>query len=270
VLYDQELNTLTSQGALQFFHDRDKNSIGLLSSYSLSDLKTTQQIATLVVSYAMPLPLGSMQLFTIGGNLKYNDGLYYQQSSLTGTFTQGSPFSGTYTKTSSTSGLGLSMDFGFLAKISDSLQAGMMFQNIKSSFNWTATQQNFTLDPTTGAESPTGTASSVTISAPFPYATRLGMVYDPQEKNIIVEGEVSWSQQQTRWRAGLERFYPEASLVVRFGTFADEVTNQQMWCFGVGFVGKNVAVDGSFLTRSIPDLQDSITLGGALDAIISF
>lgn len=269
VVYDQELNYSASQGALQFFSDRNNGTLSS-SPYNLNFQQTNQQVANLVLGYGMPLPLGNLQLLTVGGNLKYHDGLQYQQTTLTGTYTQGSSTGYTYTKTTSNSGLGLSIDGGFLAKFTDALTMGMMFENLTSNFTWQATQQNYQLDPTTGTETPLGAPQSLSLSTPFPYATKLGMVFDPPGKNIGVEAQVAWSQHQTRWSAGMERFYPEAHVLVRLGTFADEISNQQMWTFGVGYVSKNVAVDASFLTRSIPDLQDSIALGGALDAVVSF
>lgn len=271
VVYDQELNYLASQSALQFFNDRNNGPIAPGSTYNnLNFQQTNQQVANLVLSYGMPLPIGNLQMLTVGGSLKYHDGLWYQQTSLTGTYTKGTPSNYTYTKTTSNTGLGLSIDGGLLAKFTDALTVGLMLENLTSNFTWQATQQNYQLDPNTGAESPSGSAQSVTIAAPFPYATKLGMVFTPPANNVGVEGQVSWSQHQTRWSAGLEHFYPESHLIVRLGTFADEISNQQMWSFGIGYLTKVVAVDASFLTRSIPNLQDSISLGGALDVVVIF
>jgi hypothetical protein len=270
VVYDQELNYLASQGALQFFNDRANGTLST-SPYNLNFQQTNQQVANLVLSYGVPLPLGSLPMLTVGGSLKYHDGLWYNQTTLTGTYTQSNPGNGgyTYTKTSSTSGLGLSIDAGFLAKLTDSLTVGMMFENLTSNFTWQATQQNYQLDGN-GNESPLGPSQSVTVSSPFPYATKLGAVFTPQGNSVGVEGQVAWSQQQTRWSVGLERFYPQSHLLVRLGTFADEISNQQLWCFGIGYVTKIAVIDASFLTRSIPNLQDSIALGGALDAVVTF
>ena len=270
LVYDQTLNYLASQGSLQFFHDRGSNSLSA-SPYALNYLQTNQQVADLVLSYAMPIPLGSLPFFAVGGSLKYHDGLWYEQSNLAGTYTQGLTGGYTYTKISSTSGLGLSVDLGLLAKVSDSLQVGLMLQNLQSNFTWQAVQQSYQLDPATGAETVVpGSAAATQISTPYPYATKLGAALNPPEKNIVLEGEVTWSQQQTFWRFGLERSYPEAHLVVRFGTFSDQVSDQQMWCFGVGYTGNIFAIDAAFLTRSIPDLENSISLGGALDALVIF
>ena len=270
VLWDQNLTYLSSQGALQFFNDR-ANGIFTLPSYALNYQQTSQQVATLVVSYAMPMPLGSFPFFSVGGSLKYHDGLQYQQAILTGTYTKGVTTGYTYTKTTSTSGLGLSMDLGFFCKISDSIQLGLMLQNIQSSLNWQAQQQSYTLDPNTGVETPVpGPATNVTVATPYPRATKLGASLNPPGNNINLEGEVSWSEQQTRWRFGLERYYPEANIVVRFGTFSDDISGQQLWSFGVGYVAKSFNIDLSLLTRSLPNLQDSIALGGALDAQVRF
>jgi hypothetical protein len=271
LVYDQDLNYLASQSSLQFFHDRDNDQIGIGEAYNLNYQKTTQQVSSLVLSYGMPVPLGNIPLLTIGGSLKYHDGLQYEQDTLTGTYTQSQTTGSTYTKTTSNSGLGLSIDGGFFAKFTDALQVGMMFENIRSSFTWNATQVNYQLDPKTGAESPIpGSATSLNVSAPFPYAVKLGMAFTPPDKNIALEGEVDWSQHQARWHFGMERYYPEAHLAVRFGTFADQISNQQMWCFGIGYFSPVVNIDASFLTRSIPDLEDSISLGGALDAVVLF
>jgi hypothetical protein len=218
----------------------------------------------------MPFPLGSLQMFSIGGNLKYHDGLQYQQTTLNGTYSSGVTTGYTYTKTTSTSGLGLSMDLGFYAKLTDALIAGVMLENFQSNFTWQAQQKNYTLDPITGAESPSGPVSNLNVSTPMPYATKLGLAINPPDKNMALEGEVAWSQHQTRWRFGMERFYPEANLAVRLGTFADQVSNQQMWTFGLGYMTKTLTVDLAFLTRSLPDLQNSISLGGALDAAVRF
>ncbi len=273
VLWDQELNYLSSQSALQFFNDRSNGNIMPASTYNnMNFQQTNQQIATLELSYAMPMPLGSLQIFTIGGSLKYYDGIQYQQTTLNGNYSQLTPGSGyTYTKTTSDSGSGMGIDLGLLAQVTSSLQLGMMFENIQSNFTWQATQQNYQFDGSSNAnESPSGPAQSVTVSAPFPYATKLGLLLAPEGKDIDLEGQVVWSQGQTRWSGGLERFYPQSHIVVRLGTFADEVSNQQIWCAGVGYVSKLVDVDASFETRSIPDLQDSIALGGALDAVVNF
>lgn len=269
VLYDQELSYLASQGALQFFNDRANGALAT-SPYALNFQQTTQQVTTLVVSYAMPMPLGSFPFFSVGGSLKYQDGLQYQQTTLTGTYTKSSTAGYTYTKTTSSSGLGLSIDLGFFVKISDPIQLGFVFENLQSSLNWQAQQQSYTLNPATGAETPLGLPTNVTVSDPYPYAKKLGASLAPPGNNINLEGEVSWSESQTRWRAGLERYYPEANIVVRFGTFSDEISDQQLWSFGAGYVAKNFNLDLSFLTRSLPNLQNSIALGGALDAEIRF
>jgi hypothetical protein len=270
VVYDQELNYLSSQGALQFFNDRSIGPIPLNATYNLNFQQTNQQVADLIVSYAMPLPVGNLQFFSIGGSLKYHDGIQYGQTTLTGTYTQGVTTGYSYTKTTSNSGLGLSMDLGFFTKFTDAIQIGLMLQNIQSNFNWQAQQQSYTLDPNTGAETPSGPATNITVSTPYPYATKLGACLAPQDKNIVLEGEVSWSQQQTHWRFGLERYYPEANIDVRIGTFADDVSGQQLWSFGAGYITKVFNIDLAVLTRSLPNLQDSIALGGALDAEVRF
>lgn len=269
VLYDKTLAYSGSQGTLRFFHDRDQNSLAL-TPYALGLTQTSREVATLVIAYGSFLPLGGGQAFSIGGNLKYHDGLNYEQIVQSGTFTQGSSTGYTYTKTTSTAGSGLSIDLGFFARLSDSLQAGFVIENMQSDFKWTAQQQSYQLDPVTGAETTSGPPTSVEVSDPFPYTTKLGINLSPPGKDVGLEGEVSWSQGQTRWRAGLERYYPETNLVVRMGTFADEISNQQMWCFGAGYIQKNFNVDVSLVTRSIPDLQSSVGLGGGIDAAVRF
>jgi hypothetical protein len=268
LLYEQRLNYYSSQGALFFLYDRDNGSLST-SSYLLDYRQTTQQIATLMVSYSSPVPLGTFPFLSAGGSLKYHKGLQYQQDDLTGSFQKGETTEYQYNKFSSTSGLGFSMDFGFLARVSDTMQMGMMFQNFQSTFNWDAQQQVFSLDQTTGLETSAG-SSSVTISAPMPYTVRLGVMFAPPEKNTLMEGEVEWVNHQTNWRFGLERFYPEIFMVVRLGTFFDQVSKSQFWCFGGGFERPNFNVDLSFFTRSLPDLTGSIALGGALSAAIRF
>jgi len=268
VIYDQELNSSSSQGALAFFHDRDNNTLSTTGTYNLGYLQTTQQIYNFILSYSMPFPIGALPFSAIGGSLKYHDGIQYQQTSLMGTYQTGGG-SYQYTKTTSTSGLGLSIDAGFLVKFTDAIQVGMMFQNIQSNFNWQGQQQTFTLDPNTGKDVP-GAISNVTIPANFPYATKLGVVGAPPDKNIALEGEVSWTQGQTNWRAGLERYYPDSHLAVRLGTFNDRVSNSQLWTFGGGYQVPNFNLDLSFLTRSLPAVQDSISFGVAIDAEVRF
>ena len=270
VLYDQRLDYSASQSSLAFFHDRDNGSIGA-NPYGLNYLQTTQQVGTLIVSYATQVPLGTFSFSSVGASLKYHDGLQYRQDQLTGTFTQGSATGYQYTRTTSTSGLGLSVDGGFMVKITDSLQFGMMFQNLQSSFSWQAQQESFNLDSTTGAETPIpGSSSSVTLQSPFPYATKLGILLDPPGKDILLEGEISWSQQQTHWRFGLERYYPANFIAVRFGTFFDDISQSQLWSFGFGYERTFLSLDLSFVTRSLPNLQDSVALGGAASAIVRF
>ena len=268
-VFDQELNSTESQGALAFFNSRDNGAIPAGKSYNLDFEETRQQIGDVILSYGSPLPIGNFPFLAVGGSLKYHDGIQYQRTLLTGVYTQGSSTGYQYTRTTSTSGLGLSLDGGFLVKINDSLSAAMMFQNLQSNFTWQAKQQTFTLDPTTGAE--TSTASSdVDINANFPYATKLGLSACPPDKNIALEGEVAWTQGVTNWRAGLERWYPENNLVVRMGTFNDRVSNSQLWTFGVGYQIPVFNIDAAFVTRSLPAVQDSISFGAALDAEVRF
>jgi hypothetical protein len=149
------------------------------------------------------------------------------------------------------------------------LNVGFMIQNIQSNYNWQAQQQNYTLDPNTGLDVLSGPSSSVTVNQPFPYTTKLGIAIAPPEKNTFLEGEVSWVNQNTYWKAGLERYYP-GGFVIRLGTFADAVSGQQLWTFGVGYFKSNFAIDLAGITRSVPDLQDSVALGGGIDASIHF
>ncbi|HVZ80362.1 MAG TPA: hypothetical protein VHE12_06100 [bacterium] len=269
VHYEKTLAYSGSQGTLQFFHDRDQASLSA-TPYSLGLSQTSREIATLVLAYGSMLPLGSSQAFSIGGNLKYHDGLTYEQINMSGTYTHGSLTGYTFTKTTSSAGSGLSVDMGLFTRLSDSFQMGFVIENIESNFNWQAQQQTYQLDQTTGAESKVGNPTNIQVSDPFPYTTKLGVDLTPPEKNTGIEAEVAWSQGQTRWHVGLEHYYPETNLVVRLGTFADQVSNQQMWCFGVGYIQKNFNVDVSFVTRSIPDLQNSVGLGGGIDAAVRF
>jgi hypothetical protein len=269
VLYDQQLNYTASQGALAFLNARNNGPIAPGSTYNFNYLQTNQQIADLILSYATPLPLGATQFFSVGGSLKYHDGLQYQQTSLMGTYTQGSSTGYTYTKTTSNTGWGLSIDAGFLLKFTDAIQMGMLFQNLSSNFSWQAQQQTFTLDPVTGADI-LGASSSVTVQAPFPYATNLGLVIAPSGKNISLTGEVNWSQQRTHWSFGLEKVYPENGIVARFGTFYDYVSQSNLWSFGFGYIKSDLNIDVSFATRNLPSIEDSIALGGAVDVLIRF
>src|SRR6185369_10163125 len=168
VLYDQDLSTSASQGSLSFFNDRAAGPSALLGNiYNLGYSKTQQKISTLYLSYGSPFPLGTVPFFSVGVSVKYHLGLEYNQTHLTGTYTQGSPLGYQYTQTTSTSGLGFSLDTGFFAKVIDSIQVGMMFENIQSNFNWQAQKRDITLDPNTGAETQ-GPPTNVTVNANFP------------------------------------------------------------------------------------------------------
>jgi hypothetical protein len=268
-VYDQNLNYTASQGSLSLFNDRSNGPITSGASYNLNYLNTFQQIETFYLSYAMPLPLGSFQFISVGGSLKYHYGSYYTQTSLTGTYTQGSTTGYQYTETSSTSGLGLSLDLGIYAKISDMMNVGLMIQNIQSNYSWQGQQQNLNLDPNMGQDVLNGTSASVSINQPFPYTTKLGIAIAPSQTNTFLEGEVSWVNQQTHWKAGMERYYP-GGLVIRLGTFADDISGQQLWTFGIGYFKTNLAIDLAGITRTIPDLQDSAALGGGIDVSILF
>ncbi len=271
VIYNQELKSTESQGALAFFNGRNQGTIPVSQAYNLDFQETRQQISDLILSYGTPLPIGNFPFLAVGGSLKYHDGIQYQQTVLSGVYQQGSTAAGyQYTKTTSNSGLGLSFDGGFLVKINDTLSAGMMFVNLQSNFNWQAKQQTFVLDPSTGAETPVGLPVDVTVPANFPSATKLGLTACPPEKNIALEGEVSWTQGQVNWRGGVERWYPENHLVVRLGTFNDRVSNSQLWTFGAGFQLPAFNIDAAFVTRSLPAVQDSISFGAALDAECRF
>ena len=270
VLFDQSLNTQTSQSAYQFFQDRSNGTFAGYHYNNLNYQETQQQIATLILSYGQSLPFGTMPVY-VGGSLKYEDGIQYLQNSLTGNYTQGVTTVGyQYTRTTSSNGLGLSIDAGFLAQLTDSLQLGMMFENIQSNFSWTATQQTIALNQTNGQEIVTSTVPNQTIVANLPYITRLGLTADPQGKNIYLIGEVEWAPNQTNWKFGLERYYPENNMVVRFGTFYDNISQSQLYSFGWGVLTKVFTLDIAFETRSLPAIQDSIAVGGALDAEVRF
>ena len=268
MVYNQQLTSSESQGALAFFNARDNNT--LTGSYNLNFQETRQEVGDLVLSYGMPLPIGNFPFLSVVGSLKYHDGIQYQQTALSGVYQKGSTTGYQYTQTTSTSGLGLSVDGGFMVKINDSLSVAMMFENLQSNFNWQAKQQTYTLDPATGAQTAAGAPSDVNLSAPFPYATKLGMTAAPPDKDIALEGEVSWTQGQVNWRGGVERWYPESHLVVRLGTFNDRVSNSQLWTFGAGFQLPVCNIDAAFITRSFPAIQDSIAFGAALDAEVRF
>jgi hypothetical protein len=267
VLFDQSLTTQSSLSSYQFFHDRSAGTLSA-SPYALNYFQTQQQMASLIFTYAQPLPFGTMPVYA-GASLKYEDGIQYVQNSLTGAFTQGSSMGYQYTRTTSSSGLGLSIDAGFLAQVTDSIQVGMMFENIQSNFSWTAVQQTLNLDPVTGQETVSGSQNE-TLTANLPYITRLGITAAPPEKNIYLLGEVEWAPNHTNWKFGMERYYPESNMVVRFGTFYDNISQSQLWAFGWGVVTKVVNLDVSFLTRNLPDVQNSIAVGGALDAEARF
>jgi hypothetical protein len=269
VLYDQELQYHASQNSLAFLNARDAGTLTPGAAYPLDFQQTNQQVADFIVSYATPFPLGTFPFLAIGGSLKYHDGIQYQQTTMTGVFQQGSSTGYQVTKTFSTSGLGMSIDAGFVAKPTDTIQIGMQFQNLQSNFNWQAKQQTYNLDPVTGAETLAG-STDVTIPANFPSATKLGLLAAPSDKNIALEGEVTWTQGQTYWRFGMERWYPENHIVVRFGTFNDPVSHQQLWNFGFGYQVASFNIDGAFVTRSLPSVQDSISFGLGLDASVRF
>jgi hypothetical protein len=267
-VHDQNLNYTASQSSLSFFNDRSNNAVAPGSSYNLNYQQTQQQIDTFILSYAMPLPLGTFQFLSAGGSLKYHYGTQYTQTTLTGTYTQGSTTGYQYSTITSTSGLGLSIDLGLYAKISDMLSLGLMIQNIQSNYNWQAQQQNYTLDQNTGQDI-AGSSSSVTVVQPFPYTTKLGASIATPDKSTFLEGEVSWVNQTTHWKGGLEKYYP-GGLVMRLGTYSDDTSGQQLWTFGLGYFKPNFSIDVSGVTRSIPDLQDSLALGGGIDAAILF
>jgi hypothetical protein len=271
ILYDHELNSTESQGAYQFFQNRQNGTIASNpgATYQLNEQQTVQDIETLILSYSTPLPLTSFQFVSAGFSLKYHYGTAFSQTSLSGSFTQGVGGSPTYTKTNSTSGLGLSTDFGLLAKLTDALQVGVILQNLTSSFNWSAQQQTYTLDQTTGQES-AGSATNVTVSAPFPYTVKVGVLAAPTGTDTILNAEADFVDHQTHWKVGVERYYPANNLVVRLGTFNDEVSGAQLWTIGAGFYNAKFSIDGSFVTRSLPNIQDSIALGGALSGSIRF
>jgi hypothetical protein len=269
VVHDQNLNYNASQSSLSFFNDRSNNAIASGSSYNLNYQQTQQQIDTFILSYAMPLPLGSFQFLSAGGSLKYHYGTQYSQTTLLGAYNQGSNTGYQYSTITSTSGLGLSIDLGLYAKISDMLNIGLMIQNIQSNYNWQAQQQNYTLDPNTGQDIVSGPSSSVTVVQPFPYTTKLGASIATPDKSTFLEGEVSWVNQTTHWKGGLEKYYP-GGLVMRLGTFSDDTSGQQLWTFGLGYFKPNFSIDLSGVTRSIPDLQDSLALGGGIDVAILF
>ena len=267
--YDQELTYHASQGSLAFLNARDAGPISPGTAYNLDFLQTTQQIANFILSYSTQVPIGTFPFLAVGGSLKYHDGIQFQQTNMSGAFTQGSGTGYQVTKTTSASGLGLSIDGGFIAKVTDSIQIGMMFQNFQSNFSWQAKQQVFALDPLTGQESLTSSFDK-TVDANFPSATKLGILAAPQDKNLAVEAEITWTQGVADWRFGLERWYPENHLVVRFGTFNDRVSNSQLFTFGAGYQLPTFNFDLAFLTRSLPAVQDSISFGIALDGEIRF
>ena len=269
VLYDHELNTVESHGAYQFFQDRQANTLAV-TPYQLNEQQTVQDVETLILSYSMPLPISTFQFLSAAFSLKYNYGTSFSQTSLNGTFTQGIGGSPTYTKTTSTSGLGLSTDLGFIGKLSDALQVGVVVQNLTSSFNWSAQQQSFNLDSTDGHETAAGPATNVTVAAPFPYTVKIGVLATPAGTDTILNGEVDFVNHKTHWKAGLERYYPANNLVVRLGTFNDDVSGDQLWTIGAGFYTARFNLDAAVATRSIPNVEDSVALGGSLSGSFRF
>jgi hypothetical protein len=271
VLFDQSLTTQASHSAFQLFNDLSAGPV--TGTYNnLNFLETRQQIASLILSYGQPLPFGTMPVY-VGGSLKYQDGLQYSQDNLTGTYTytQGVTTTYQYTRTTSSNGLGLSIDAGFLAQLTDFIQMGMMFENIQSNFSWTATQQTLNFGQSGPATvAPNSTLTNQTVTANLSYITRLGISISPQGKNVCLSGEVEWGPDQTNWKFGLERYYPESNMVVRLGTFYDNISQSQLWCFGWGIFTKVFTLDMAFETRSLPSIQDSIAVGGALDAEVRF
>jgi hypothetical protein len=269
VVYGKSIYSSSSHDTLKFLKERDASFTD--PSYSLDQTLRDRMGTDLVVGYGTPLPFGTIPVY-VGANLKYHLGLSYEQTRLRGDFTPGSGLNSgfQYTRFNSTSGLGLSVDFGFFTKVSDTLQCGMMFENLKSDYSWKGTLRTYDLDDTTGADTPIGPPQDITLQDPFPYAIKLGISAAPPEKNIILAGEIEWKEGKTRWRGGLERYYPEVRLVVRLGTYADEISNEQIWCFGGGYLGKNFVVDVAFVTRSLPAVQDSIALGAAVNAAFRF
>jgi hypothetical protein len=67
----------------------------------------------------------------------------------------------------------------------------------------------------------------------------------------------------------LERYYA-GGLAIRLGTFADDISGQQLWTFGVGYFKTNLSIDLAGITRTIPNLQDSVALGGGIDISLRF
>ncbi|MGH7738808.1 MAG: hypothetical protein ACREL1_01560 [bacterium] len=272
VFSEHDFNSVESQGAYQFFQNQQNGTVATHpgKTYALNDQTTVQDIQTLIISYSTPLPLNFFKFISAGFNLKYSYGNQFSQTDLTGSYTQGAASSYQYNKTTSSSGLGLSTDMGFLAQISDALQAGLMLQNLTSSFNWTAQQQAYTLNTVTGQESPDGLSQAVTVSAPFPYTVKLGLLAEPSGSDLVLNGEVDFANHQTHWKAGLEHYYPANHLVVRLGTFNDPYSNNQLWTIGAGYYTTHFSLNAALITRSLPNIEDSVALGGALDADLRF
>jgi hypothetical protein len=272
VLYDHELSSVESQGAYQFFQNQQSGAVTSHpgETYQLNEQQTVQDVETLILSYSMPLPLSTFQFVSAGFSLKYNYGTAFNQTSLNGSFTQGIGGSPTYTKTTSTSGLGLSTDFGLIGKLTDALQVGVLLQNLTSSFNWSAQQQSYNLNSGTGEESASGPATNITVAAPFPYTVKVGVLAAPSGTDTVLNAEADFVNHQTHWKLGVERYYPANNLVVRLGTFNDDVSGNQLWTIGAGFYTAKISLDAAVVTRSIPNVEDSVALGGALSGSFRF
>ena len=93
VLYHHELDSVESQGAYQFFDDRQSGAITLSSgvTYNLNEQQTTQDVETLILSYSTPLPLSGIPFASLGFSLKYHYGTQFSQTSLLGSFCFGRP-----------------------------------------------------------------------------------------------------------------------------------------------------------------------------------
>ncbi len=264
--YEDNGDLFANQGALDFKEQRSKR-LDPGSSWILDRHEARQKMQHVFLSAAKRMG-GGMQFLALGGSIKFSQGSLYNDFLTSGTFQQGLG-GGETSWFHSEKGRGLSYDVGIWGKFTQSFQAGAVIENIRSDMKWDGTRQIYALDPTTGMESAVSSMDEEWKTR-LQRNLRIGLVIAPEGKDIILSAESRHVSHDTTWRFGLERLYPKNKVSLRMGTFKDSISSRMLITLGGGIRIKSLALDLALLTRKLPAIMDSQSLGGAFSLGMTF
>jgi hypothetical protein len=262
VLLDHEVDRNLTSPTASFLHNRSANALAA-SAYPLDLKESDSQVETLGLSYGKPFPLGQASA-AVGSTLKIHQGARFRQTHLSGVFQLGQPNGVSGNRWTSDSGSGFSVDLGVLVKPTPNLQAGFVWENLKSTFKWKTQREALALDSATGAEV-VAPAAGEELDAPMTRATRIGIALASPDKSSTLATDAHHARGKTQWRFGWERYWVEKDFALRLGTYKDPVSDRRLWTGGVAYLGKRLQVQLGVAGDRWPVVQDSSAFEGGLN-----